>query len=222
MKKNQCPDGFSVLSQQIPALHTDLKYCTADNIIGRALEGYAPDGVPILTQQATQSLAKIAAALMQPSICKTLNVVAPAILILDAYRPQMASEDFWQWSQTDCDKTKAAYFPNLPKVELFALGYFGRQSSHSRGSTIDLTIIETAHGKCTPIDMGTPFDFMDVLSHPDNKDVSPTAFKNRQFLRQLMQDFGWQGIKEEWWHFTLCDEPFPNTYFNFPVLNYEE
>jgi D-alanyl-D-alanine dipeptidase len=133
----------------------------------------------------------------------------------------MGCETFWQWSLSDCEKTKQDYYPNIDKKDFFQLGYVARKSSHCRGSTIDLTIIDAMDGRCVALDMGTRFDFMDPLSHPANPNVSKLAFENRQFLKQLMQDSGWLGIDQEWWHFTMMDEPFKDTYFDFPILNYQ-
>jgi D-alanyl-D-alanine dipeptidase len=221
MSKNQLPEGFVVLSSVVPELVIDLKYCGSDNLIGRPLEGYASDGVAVITETAAKSLAAIYKHLQKSEIRKLLNMSEPNLLIWDTYRPEMACEDFWQWSQSTCQKTKSDYYPNIDKRDFFKLGYIARKSSHSRGSTVDLNIIDNINGKILPLDMGTCFDFMDVLSHPDNPDLPENIFQNRQFLKQLMLDFGWLGIKEEWWHFTYTLEPHPETYFNFPVINYE-
>ncbi|HRE31979.1 MAG TPA: M15 family metallopeptidase, partial [Candidatus Berkiella sp.] len=130
-----------------------------------------------------------------------------------------AGDDFWAWGQSDCQKTKNDYYPRIAKQDFFKLGYLARRSSHSRGSTVDVTIIDTANNQY--VDFGTPFDFMDELSHPDNQSVSKTAYENRQHLKNLMEEFGFEGIPQEWWHFTLKNEPFPDTYFNFEVAKYE-
>ncbi len=222
MKINKLPEGFVALSSIAPSINIDLKYCGSDNLVGRPLEGYASDGIALITEVAAISLVKIQKTLQRSEIAKQLQMTEPNLLIWDAYRPQMACEDFWQWSQSDCQKTKNDYYPNIDKRDFFKLGYVARKSSHSRGSTVDLNIVDALNGKLIPLDMGTRFDFMDVLSHPDNPDVPKDVFKNRQFLKQLMLDFGWLGIKEEWWHFTFTDEPYPDTYFNFPVINYKE
>lgn len=219
---NSLPEGFVILADSVPNLLIDLKYCGEDNLLGRSLEGYAADGVAILTKAAAHSLKQIVTYLQSPAICRELKLNAPTLLIWEAYRPLMACEDFWAWSQSDCNKTKKRYYPRVLKQDFFKLGYIARKSSHCRGSTVDLTIVDRVEGVVVPLDMGTPFDFMDPLSHPDNKDISDLSFSNRQFLKKLMTDFGWQGIAQEWWHFTYTDEPFPETYFNFPVINYKE
>ncbi|MFI4937857.1 MAG: M15 family metallopeptidase [Candidatus Berkiellales bacterium] len=219
MAQNHLPEGFVVLKKHIPELIINLKYCGSNNLIGRPLKGYASDGSALLTAIAAESLKKMIQALRMPSLARQLKMQSPTLLIWEAYRPQIASEDFWEWSQSDCEKTKADYYPNINKRDFFKLGYIVKKSGHNRGSTIDLTIIDTASGKM--LEMGTRFDFMDPLSHPDNPDVSPEAFAHRQFLKQWMAEFNWQGIPQEWWHFTFKDEPFTDTYFDFPVLNYE-
>jgi D-alanyl-D-alanine dipeptidase len=216
------PEGFVVLSSIVPGLSIDLKYCGSDNLLGRPLAGYAKDGIALITEPAARSLAKIQDYLQKIEIRKQLSMTEPTLLIWDAYRPQMACEDFWQWSQSDCQKTKNDYYPNVDKRDFFKLGYVARKSSHSRGSTVDLNIVDAVDGKIMPLDMGTRFDFMDVLSHPDNPNMPDQIFHNRQFLKKLMQDFGWLGIDQEWWHFTFTKEPYPDTYFDFPVINYKE
>lgn len=218
MKKERLPAGFIVLSQYAPQLKMDLKYCGSDNLIGRPLRGYAPDGSALLTQDAAQSLVHIHQALQDKAVKHTLDMNEPCLVIFEAYRPQRASEDFWEWSQSSCEKTKPDYYPNINKKDFFKLGYIARKSSHSRGSTVDLNIMDAVNGRF--LDMGTRFDFMDPLSHPDNQTVKPAIYKNRQFLKQLMAEFGWQGIPTEWWHFTFEKEPYSETYFDFPVLNY--
>lgn len=220
MKKNILPDEFVVLAKKVPQLIIDLKYCGDDNLIGRPLEGYASNGSAVLTIEAAESLQKMLAYLKQPAVKSTLKMTDPTLVIWDAYRPQMGCEDFWQWSQSSCEKTKKDYYPNIDKKDFFKLGYIARKSSHSRGSTIDLNIVDTVDGRA--LEMGTRFDFMDPLSHPDNRDVAPLIYQNRQFLKKFMNDFDWLGIDQEWWHFTFTLEPFPETYFNFPVVNYEE
>jgi D-alanyl-D-alanine dipeptidase len=214
------PQDFTILSEAIPELIIDLKYCGSDNLIGRPLKNYAPDGVAVLTKVAAQSVQKIAQIIQTPAIKSQLKFKNPKLLILDAYRPQSSCEDFWDWSQSSCEKTKRDYYPNIDKKDFFKLGYIARKSSHSRGSTIDLNIVDDINNQLRHLDMGTRFDYMDLLSHPDNREVSLNVYENRQFLKQLMADFGWQGIDQEWWHFTFKDEPYPDTYFDFPVINY--
>lgn len=218
MGNHRLPEGFVELTTIAPDLVIDLKYCANDNLIGRPLAGYAPDGVALITEKPAQALAKMTKALQSREVKAWLNMIEPSLVIWDTYRPQMACEDFWAWSQSDCQKTKQDYYPNVDKRDFFKLGYIARKSTHSRGSTVDLNIIDKATGAL--LDMGTRFDYMDVLSHPDSRDVSDKVYGHRQFLKQLMLDHGFIGIMQEWWHFTYSDECFPDTYFNFPVIKY--
>lgn len=221
MTKHLLPPGFVVLSRRVPNLIIDLKYCYDDNLLGRPLAGYAKDGQAVVTVECANALEKITHALLDPKLAEQLGAKSPKLVVLEAYRPQMAGDDFWEWSQSDCQKTKAAYYPNVNKKDFFDLGYIVRRSSHTRGSTVDVTIVDTANNQMRYLDFGTPFDFMDELSHPDNKNVSKDAYNNRQTLKNLMAEFGFLGIPQEWWHFTLQNEPFPDTYFNFQVAKYE-
>ena len=222
MIKSHLPEGFTLIRQHAPEILIDLKYTGNDNLVGRPLIGYSPSGSALLTEDAAKTLPKMISMLQTTALRRELNMHEPTLLLFDAYRPQMASDDFWEWSQTECVKNKQQYYPNIDKKDFFSLGYVAKQSSHSRGSTLDLTIVDTANGKMIPLDMGTAFDFMDELSHPDNANVSPQAFKHKQFLKKFMAEFGWIGISSEWWHFTFSNEPFPETYFNFPVVKYEQ
>lgn len=222
MSQNKLPEGFVVLTRIAPHLAIDLKYAGSDNLVGRPLEGYAADSVAVITEIAAQSLHKLSQHLQKASVKSTLKLTDPTLLIWDAYRPQMACDDFWQWSLTSCEKNKCQYYPNLNKKDLFKLGYIATESSHSRGSTADLTLVDRINGKMIALDMGTGFDYMDPLSGADCHQVPLEAYQRRQFLKQLMQEFGWNPYPQEWWHFTYADEPFPDTYFNFPVLKYEE
>jgi D-alanyl-D-alanine dipeptidase len=160
--------------------------------------------------------------------------------VYDCYRPQGSVNQFIAWSEDpDADIMKAEFYPRVNKADLFKLGYIAAQSSHSRGSTVDLTIVpiptplEPVYQPGEPlvacyapyneryqdnsIDMGTGFDCMDPLAAPDNKEVSLLAQHNRQLLQSEMEKFGFMPYSHEWWHFTLQNEPYPNTYFNFPI-----
>lgn len=209
------PDSFVTLGDNTPFI-IDLKYTSDDNLMGRPLAGYTPNIQACLTFPALQGLLKLHESIQSPDIKKALNILEPRVLILDTYRPQSASEDFWQWAHSECDKNKADYYPNVDKADFFELGYIARHSSHSRGSTVDCNIVDVYGNQIKAVDMGTPFDFMDILSHPDNKQVGEQVYQNRQLLQQLMRECGFVGIEQEWWHFTLIDEPFPDTYFDFP------
>ena len=163
-----------------------------------------------------------------------------SLKVYDCYRPQIAVNHFIAWSKDINDqKMKAEFYPRVDKKDFFKLGYVAEKSSHSRGSTMDLTIVpipSPATDTYKPgqplvaciapfgtrfndgsIDMGTGYDCMDELSHIDNQQLNKTALKNRKLLSDLMQKYGFQPYLQEWWHFTLKDEPYPNTYFNFTV-----
>jgi D-alanyl-D-alanine dipeptidase len=136
--------------------------------------------------------------------------------VFDAYRPERAVKHFVLWGIEDQDiRMKPYFYPGLEKQELFEKGYIAKRSSHSRGSTIDLTLLDMNTGK--ELDMGSPFDLFDVVSHPDNRDISDEQYKNRMILQQSMRRNGFCPIDCEWWHFTLDNEPHPDTYFDFPV-----
>ena len=123
---------------------------------------------------------------------------------------------FVLWGIEDQDKRMKEYFyPDLEKTELFIKGYIAKQSSHSRGSTVDLTLLDMKTGK--EVDMGSPFDFFGEVSHPDYQGITEEQFENRMILRNAMVRHGFMPFDCEWWHFTLKDEPYPDTYFEFPV-----
>ena len=136
--------------------------------------------------------------------------------VYDCYRPARAVEHFARWAaDLDDQRTKAEFYPNVDKSQLFALGYIAERSGHSRGSTMDLTIVDLTSG--AEIDMGSPFDLFDTRSWPTDETVSSTARANRMLLQGAMREHGFRSLREEWWHFTLEGEPHPETYFDFPV-----
>ena len=203
------PKGFTYVTDA--RFIYSLNYATNDNIIGRPLNGYHQKKC-ILTTQAADALIKV------QNDLDTLNK-GYRILIYDTYRPVDAVKDFKKWSEDLADqKNKQAYYPNLDKATFFDLGYIAEKSSHNRGSTIDLTIMQCDNAQtCKPLDMGTIIDFMDVTANTDNPSISNTAKANRKFLVEIMKKNGFENLPLEWWHFTLNNEPFPDTYFNFPV-----
>lgn len=200
------PKDFVYLKNEVPSITEDVKYATDDNFIGRPIPSYEGHHI-ILTKQAAVALAKVE---------RAANNQGYSLLVFDGYRPQTAVDYFYQWSQDEKDQLKKAeFYPNIEKSELFKLNYIALRSGHTRGSTVDLTLIDlTDH---MPVDMGTPFDYLDPLSHPDNSEVSKRQYLNREILHKLMHDHGFVGIPTEWWHYTLRTEPFPDTYFNFIV-----
>lgn len=199
-------NDFVYVKDLIPSIQEDIRYYTNNNFIGRRIQGYEKP-VCILTKSAAYALLKVQNTLSEKNL---------GIKVYDCYRPQMAVDDFFQWSQNPNDQTmKAEYYPHIDKSELFKHNYIAYRSGHTRGSTVDLTIIDLNTYKS--LDMGTPFDFMDPLSHPSCRTITPEQFKNRMLLRTCMQKAGFIPLKTEWWHFTLSNEPYQTTYFNFPV-----
>jgi D-alanyl-D-alanine dipeptidase len=203
--QNKLPDGFIRLSEIIPDIHVDLRYYSKDNFLGRPVEGYLSP-VCILSLQAAKALSKVQLDLKKEGL---------KLKIFDAYRPQRAVDDFVQWAKSLNDTTmKKTYFPKVSKALLFEHGYIASRSGHTRGSTVDLTLIDSTGKK---LDMGTPWDFFSPKSWPSSQAVPEQAQRNRAFLRQIMQRHGFIPYEPEWWHFTLEYEPFPNTYFDFPI-----
>ena len=148
--------------------------------------------------------------------CNEMNVRGYRLKVFDAYRPASAVKHFVLWGIEDTDiRMKPYFYPDLQKQELFMKGYIASKSSHSRGSTVDLTLLDMKTGK--EVDMGSPFDMFSEVSHPDYKGITEEQYENRMQLRNVMIRNGFEPIDCEWWHFTLRDEPFPDTYFEFPV-----
>ena len=136
--------------------------------------------------------------------------------VFDAYRPQRAVDDFMRWAADPDDTTmKATYYPNVDKSDLIPKGYIAARSGHSRGSTVDVTLARLTDGR--ELDMGGPFDYFDPLSWPSSMRVTAAQYRNRMKLREVMTRHGFEPLREEWWHFTLRSEPYPDTYFDFPV-----
>jgi len=161
----------------------------------------------LLTKEAARAL---------KAVSNELIVHGYRLKVFDAYRPATAVKHFVLWGIEDLDlRMKPYFYPELDKAELFERGYIATQSSHSRGSTVDLTLLDMATGK--EVDMGSPFDLFDEISHPDYRGITAKQYENRMTLRTAMMRHGFEPIDCEWWHFTLKDEPYPNTYFDFPV-----
>lgn len=202
----EVPDNFIYLTEVIPYVEFDLRYYSDENFIGQPIPGYQSN-VLIVTLQAAMALKKVQ---------QDLSYSNFALKIFDAYRPQQAVDYFIRWANDpDDERMKGIYYPNVEKDELIPRGFIAEKSSHSRGSTVDLTIISLEDGR--ELDMGTPFDLFDQKSWPSDTTVTVQQRANRQLLRTVMSKHGFMGLEEEWWHFTLRDEPYPDTYFDFPV-----
>jgi D-alanyl-D-alanine dipeptidase len=200
------PDGFSYVKDVNPNIKVDLKYAGTDNFSGSIVAGYYSISAAILSNKAAEALSEVQ---------KHLEENGLGLLIYDAYRPQKASEYFHIWSQSDDEMTKEAHYPNTPKVSLNAEGYIASRSGHSRGSIVDVTIIDLATGE--PLDMGCEFDFFDELAWYGSPNISVEQAQNREILKVAMERFGFSSYNKEWWHFILKNEPFPETFFDFDV-----
>lgn len=197
---------FVVLSDMVPGIVQEIRYFSTYNFVGDRIDGYE-EPVALLTKEAARALKGVA---------NEANAMGYRLKVFDAYRPARAVRHFVFWGIEDLDlRMKPYFYPKLEKQVLFQEGYIAKESSHSRGSTIDLTLLDMATGK--EVDMGSPFDLFDPLSHPDCRDVTDEQYDNRMLLQNLMVRAGFEPIDCEWWHFTLKDEPFPETYFDFPV-----
>ena len=200
------PSEFIYLQDVDSSINQDMRYFSENNFMGARITGY--EAAVCIT------LRKIAAALSD--IQKQLAKQSLGLKVFDCYRPQMAVDEFVVWSQNSADqKMKHLYYPNVNKADFFKLGYISNQSAHTRGSAVDLTIIELETQQ--ELNMGTRFDFMDEMSHSLTERVQGEARKNRLLLRKLMMKAGFEPLETEWWHFRYINEPFPETYFNFPV-----
>lgn len=226
---SQIPEGFVEIRDVIPDIVIDLRYFSNHNFLGRRVSGYEADKCYI-TKAAADSLAKVQ---------NELREFGLSLKIYDAYRPQRAVDDFVNWAKNLTDTiTKKEFYPTVDKNRLFIDGYIAEKSGHSRGSTIDLTIVPVPtpeqpifefYNQCecyksigerfkdNSIDMGTGFDCFHPLSHTKNQSISPQQRANRLLLHSLMSKYGFKNLPEEWWHYTLINEPFPNTYFDFVI-----
>ena len=203
---SQSSDSFIDIKEYIPSIIIDLKYSSDDNFTGRVVKGYESPKC-LLTYEAARRL-KI--------IQTILNNSGYSLKIYDAYRPQRSVNHFINWSKNQSDTLKKSYFyPNILKSNLFDLGYIATNSSHSRGSTVDITLVEISSGK--EIDMGSAYDFFGLESSHDYENISITQKNNRKLLFDVMTKNGFSSYPKEWWHYTLIDEPFPTTYFDFII-----
>ena len=204
------PEGFVFLENEIPNLIVDLRYSKDDNFMGKKVEGYK------IGQKAIGTL-ELANALKQ--VQKNLKSQGLGLKIYDAYRPQRAVNNFIAWSRVKNDTIKKSkYYPYLPKAKLFELGFIASKSGHSRGSTVDLTLVylsRECRGK--GLDMGGNWDFFGDLSNYGFEDLKKNQKQNRKKLRDVMTSYGFKPYDKEWWHFTLINEPYPNKYFDFTV-----
>lgn len=200
------PAGFGYVANAIPTVIEAIRYYGTDNFIGVPIRGYEAPRC-ILSLPAIQALARVQ---------QRLEPFGLGLKLFDCYRPQRAVDHFLEWSKDPHDQRhKATYYPEVAKDRLFTEGYIAERSGHSRGSTVDLTLVDSA--SAAELDMGTVFDYFGPASWPESPAVATQARANRLLLQMLMRDAGFLPLAEEWWHFTLANEPFPDTYFDFTV-----
>lgn len=203
-----CADSFVSVSEAIPDVLLDVRYYSTYNFVGERIDGYE-DPIVLLTKEAASALALVSG---------DLRAQGYRLVIYDGYRPQRAVDHFVRWAEDlSADAMKPVFYPDVDKRELFDKGFIARRSGHSRGSTVDLTLLDEQTGQL--LDMGGPFDFFGERSHPDFPAVTPEQHANRMLLRNAMLARGFRPLSTEWWHFTLVNEPFPDTYFNFPITS---
>ena len=198
--------GFVLLSDYVPQIIQEIRYYSTYNFIGERIDGYE-EPCAVLTKEAARALKTVA---------NEMIVQGYRLKVFDAYRPVCAVTQFILWGIEDQDiRMKPYFYPDLEKQDLFGKGYIAKRSGHSRGSAVDLTLFDMRSGK--EVDMGSPFDLFSEVSHPDYRGVTQEQYENRMLLRKAMLRGGFTPIDCEWWHFVLADEPYPDTYFTFPV-----
>ena len=195
---------FAPVSSVIYDAAYDIRYYSSNNFTGKKINGYkAP--VAYMTKESLHALSLAA---------EDLRKQGYRLLIWDTYRPQKAVDNFVEWINNPNDEGDKSFYPNLKKSDLLEGQYIMAKSGHTRGSTVDLTIIKKDGGF---VDMGGTFDLFSEISHPDYKKLTKKQKQNRKILHNAMIKAGFKGIDSEWWHFTLINEPYPDTYFNFDV-----
>jgi D-alanyl-D-alanine dipeptidase len=202
------PKGFVYADEVVPDLRLDLRYATNHNFVGEHIDGYVRPR-PILTREAAEALKKAQ---------EELRSFGLGLKVFDAYRPQRAVDHFVRWAKDVKDtRMKAEFYPGVRKEDLFRDDYIAAKSGHSRGSTVDLTIVPLDEASARELDMGSGFDFFGPESWPTFSGISPERRAHRMLLQILMKRCGFKPYPKEWWHFTLENEPFPDTYFDFSV-----
>lgn len=200
------PDSFVEVGAAIPSIHIELRYFGENNFVGAVVDGYRAEKL-YMTKEAASALAEVQA---------EVAAFGLSLKVFDAYRPQRAVDHFVRWAaDLDDRKMKQVFYPSVPKDILFSEGYISARSGHSRGSSIDLTLVDAQSGE--ELDMGTPWDFFDPSSWPSYQQLPAQVRANRNLLAAVMTKHGFRAIRTEWWHFNLDDEPYPDTYFDFPI-----
>ena len=198
--------GFVSVSELVPDVILEIRYYSTFSFVGERIDGYE-EPIALLTKEAAAALNNVSEAVQKKGY---------RLKIFDAYRPVRAVQHFVRWAKDPNDpRMKENFYPQLEKDVLIEKGYILEHSGHSRGSTVDLTLYDSTLGR--DVDMGGPFDYFGELSHPDYRSITEEQYENRMFLRETMMRHGFEPLAEEWWHFTLKPEPYPDTYFTFPV-----
>jgi D-alanyl-D-alanine dipeptidase len=200
------PSNFVDAAAVVDGLAVEMRYFGNNNFVGERIDGY----------ERARCVLSAQAALALTAVQKNLAARGLGLKVFDCYRPQRAVAHFVRWAQkVDDIRRKSEFYPEVDKRDLFKDGYISERSGHSRGSTVDLTLVRRADGR--ELDMGSPFDFFSPRSWPSDRSASAEAQKNRALLAEAMTAGGFRPYDKEWWHFTLVNEPFPETYFDFPV-----
>ncbi|MET7815072.1 M15 family metallopeptidase [Streptomyces sp. NPDC005395] len=226
----RAPEDFVALRGVDPTIIEEMRYATAHNFVGERVDGYRQP-LCILTRPAAEALHRAQTRLLRQGY---------SLKVYDCYRPQRAVDHFVRWAEDlDDQKMKAEFYPEVDKTRLFADGYIAEKSGHSRGSTVDLTLVRLPAKPTRPyhpgqtlvscfapqderfpdnsVDMGTGYDCFDTRSHTLDPRIQGVQHANRMLLKDTLEDVGLVNLPEEWWHFTYRPEPHPNTYFDFPV-----
>ena len=198
--------GFVSIGEVVPDAILEIRYYATYNFIGDRIDGYE-EPAALITREAAKALKEVSDDVIRQGY---------RLKVFDAYRPQKAVDPFMRWARDPADiRMKPYFYPDLEKKDIIPKHYIAEHSGHSRGSTVDLTLFDMAAQQ--DIDMGGTFDFFGEKSHPDYTSVSETQHANRMLLQRLMLKHGFRPLDSEWWHFTLENEPWPDTYFTFPV-----
>ncbi|MGA2227628.1 MAG: M15 family metallopeptidase [Syntrophobacteraceae bacterium] len=203
------PRGFVYVEDTVPGIQIELRYFSNHNFVGERIDGYMASRC-ILTKEAAEAL---------KGVQEDLNQFGLGLKIYDAYRPQRAVDHFVRWAKNPGGvRMKGEFYPEVAKEKLFKDGYIVEKSGHSRGSTVDLTIVSLdPKAQGVELHMGTCFDYFGPQSWPNNPEIEAGRRANRMLLRQVMEKHGFNPYLKEWWHFTLQGEPYPATYFDFPI-----
>ncbi|WP_299525745.1 M15 family metallopeptidase [uncultured Lutibacter sp.] len=202
------PEGFVYLKNVIPSIEVEMRYFGNNNFIGEQINGYSK-AKAIVTKETAIALNKVQKELEKQNL---------GLKIYDAFRPQVAVDHFVSWAKILGDTIKKnEFYPNVHKKDLFKEHYISSRSGHSRGSTVDITVIDLSSEKKEKLDMGSPFDFFGKESWVSNPNLTSIQIKNRKILQDVMKKHNFKNYPQEWWHFTLRNEPYPNTYFNFTI-----